>query len=71
MKTEKIETIDDFIRKYGKRKNEISEADKSKMIEITYGNEVYYIPKKEFYKLSEKQLELEIEEDLHGFNARK
>jgi hypothetical protein len=32
--------------------------------------EVYYVPREEFYKLSLKQLELEIKEDLHGFHAR-
>jgi hypothetical protein len=68
----KRDAIEELIKKYGKRENEIDESLKSKMVEIWFGNprEVYYVPVKEVRKLFKKQAELELEEDLYGFHAR-
>jgi|FaiFalDrversion2_1042247.scaffolds.fasta_scaffold22152_2 hypothetical protein len=59
-----------LIEKYGKK--DISEDAKSEMIEIVINNpkEIVYIPKEVFMKISEKQAELELEEDLYGLHAR-
>jgi hypothetical protein len=59
-----------LIEKYGKE--DISENAKSEMIEIVINNpkEIVYIPKEVFLKISQKQAELELEEDLYGLHAR-
>ncbi|MCR6692755.1 MAG: hypothetical protein MRT15_10210 [archaeon YNP-LCB-003-016] len=59
-----------FIEKYGK--TDVNEDAKSEMIEVVLNNpkRILYIPKEEFLKVSEKQAELELEEDLYGLHAR-
>jgi hypothetical protein len=59
-----------FIEKYGK--TDANEDAKSEMIEVVLNNpkRILYIPKEEFLKVSEKQAELELEEDLCGLHAR-
>ena len=68
----KKDSIEELVRKYGKRENEISETDKEKMVRIWDDNpsEVYYVPIEKVMKLSEEQAELELEEDLYGLHAR-
>jgi len=60
-----------FIEKYGK--TDVNEDAKSEMIEVVLNNpnRILYIPKEEFLKVSEKQAELELEEDLYGLHARR
>jgi hypothetical protein len=68
----KRDAIEELVRKYGKRENEVDESLKSKMVRIWFGNprEVYYVPVEEVRKLFKKQAELELEEDLYGLHAR-